>query len=285
MNFNSYWYLGLGIISLLLVVYVCIKNRSIRSLLLFFAMIGIGYLIEIVIYIFLGSYQYYPKFIAHDPYYDSNTGAIASNALALPAAATFIAVFRLRWIWLIFITGFFVGIEWIFLNLGIYTHNWWRLEYTALSLPVYFAAAIMLYPLILKPIKGVIHFLLLQLIIGPVTGTLHILPIMFFSNRYYRPGWFESQAHDTTAFSAVYYMCASTLLIVMVKLHWKYGWLKYVLILAGVTVMTIILKAAGILYSFVWWDPFYYVLLPIVVLIIAEAVNKRLSIGPVSRKH
>lgn len=248
-------------------------------------MIGIGYLIEIVIYIFLGSYQYYPKFIAHDPYYDSNTGAIASNALALPAAATFIAVFRLRWIWLIFFTSLFVGIEWLFLNLGIYTHNWWRLAYTALGLPVYFAVAIKLYPLILRPLKGVIHFLILLLIIGPVTGTLHILPIMFFSNRYYRPGWFENQAHDTTAFSAVYYMCASTLLIVMVKLHWKYEWLKYVLILTVVMIMTIVLKAAGILYSLVWWDPIYYVLLPIVVLIIAEAVNKRLSIGPVSRKH
>lgn len=285
MNSNSYWYLGLGIISLLLLVYVCIKKRSIRCLLLFFTMIGIGYLIEIVIYIFLGSYQYYPKFIANDPYYDSNTGAIASNALALPAVATFIAVFRLRWIWLLFFTSLFVGIEWLFLNLGIYTHNWWRLGYTALGLPVYFAVAKMLYPLILKPLKGFIHFLILQLIIGPITGTLHIVPIMIFSNRYYRPGWFESQAHDTTAFSAVYYMCASFFLVVLVKLHWKYKWLKFALIIAVATIMTIVLKAAGILYSLVWWDPFYYVLLPIVVLMIAEAVCKSLSKGPLSRKQ
>lgn len=285
MDFNSYWYLGLAILSLLLLVYICLKKRSVRSLLLFFTMVGIGYVIEAVIYILMGSYQYYPKFIAHEPYYDSNMGAIVSNALALPSVATFIAAFRLRWMWLVFLTCLIVGIEWLFLNLNIYTHNWWRLGYTALGLPVFFALARKMYPLVLQPLKGFFHFLILLLITGAITGTLNILPIMFFSNRYYLPGWFAGQAHDTTAFSTVYYMCASLLLVVMVKLHWNYKWMKYALIAAVVTIVTIILQAEGILYSLVWWDPIYYVLLPLVVLMIAEAVSRRLSCGPESRKH
>lgn len=285
MDFNSYWYLGLAILSVLLLIYICIKKRSVRSLLLFFVMVGIGYIIEAVIYILLGSYQYYPKLIVHEPYYDSNLGAIASNTLALPSVATFIAAFRLRWMWLIFFTCLFVGIEWLFLKLNIYSHNWWRLGYTALGLPFFFAVAKKMYSLVLQPLKGVKHFLILLLIVGAITGTLNILPIMFFSNRYYRPGWFASPAHDTTAFSTVYYMCASILLVMMVKLHWKYKWMKYTLIAVVVTIVTIILKAAGILYIHVWWDPIYYVLLPIIVLMIAEAVSRRLSFGPESRKQ
>ena len=66
MEFNSYWYLGLGILSILLLIYVCIKTRSIMALWLFITMIGLGYLIEAVIYNFAHSYQYYPKLIKHD---------------------------------------------------------------------------------------------------------------------------------------------------------------------------------------------------------------------------
>ena len=93
MHENSYWYIGLGILSIFLLVYVYFKTKSTRFLLLFLAMIGLGFLIETVIYNFLFSYQYFPKLIMHDEIYDSNLGAISSNALALPAVATFIAVF------------------------------------------------------------------------------------------------------------------------------------------------------------------------------------------------
>ncbi|WP_169090801.1 hypothetical protein [Paenibacillus sp. PL91] len=285
MHFNSYWYLGLGILSLLLLGYVCLKKRNKRSLMLFFFMIGLGYFIEAIIYIFLGSYQYFPKFLADEPYYDSNMGAIASNALALPSAAAFIAVFRLRWIWLFVFTGLFVGIELLFLYLHIYSHNWWRLSYTALGLPVFFATAKMLHLKLLQPLKGAIHFMILMFIIGPITGTLHILPIMLLNNRYYRPGWFVNLAHDTTAFSAVYYMCLSLLLVITVNLHWKYKWLKYVFVSAFAALVTITLNAVGLLYSLVWWDPIYYIVMPMVILKIAMEVSKRLSIGPVLRKE
>lgn len=134
MEQNSYWYLGLGILSILLLIYVYKKSGSTRSLLLFLAMIGLGYMIEAVIYNFGHSYHYYPKFIKHDAFYDSNMGAIASNALALPAVATFMGTLRKNWGWILFFVILFAGIEWAFLKLNIYFHNWWRMGYTSTGL-------------------------------------------------------------------------------------------------------------------------------------------------------
>lgn len=61
MNINSLCYLGLGFLNIIFLIYVCFKKGIRRSLLLFLAMVGVGYIIEAVIYNFLGSYQYYPK--------------------------------------------------------------------------------------------------------------------------------------------------------------------------------------------------------------------------------
>lgn len=64
MEYNSYWYLGLGILSILLLIYVYKNSRSPRSLLLFIAMIGLGYMIETVIYNFRHSYLFFISLFA-----------------------------------------------------------------------------------------------------------------------------------------------------------------------------------------------------------------------------
>jgi hypothetical protein len=83
-SINSICYLGLVFLSVIRLGYLCYKKGIKRSLLLFLAMVGLGYMIEAIIYNFLGSYQYHPKILMHDRIYNSNMGAIASNAFALP---------------------------------------------------------------------------------------------------------------------------------------------------------------------------------------------------------
>lgn len=245
------------------------------------ALIGVGYFIEGIIYNFLHCYQYYPHFLDHDPIYDSNLGAVASNALALPVAATFIAAFRKNWVWMLSFTGLFIGVEWLFVKLSLYSHNWWRLEYTAMGLLfVYFPIAKVLNRLILQPLKGLWHFLLLFLIIGPILGTLHILPIMLFSNRYYDLGWFENLSQDTNALATIYYIMLSLLITIAAKFHWKYKWMKYAFVFICLRAVTMYLNMSGILHSLVWWDPYYYMIYPILVLMITVVISKRLSVGP-----
>ncbi|MGC5326009.1 hypothetical protein [Brevibacillus sp. SYSU BS000544] len=278
MDFNTYWYLGLGSISLLFLIYLFFKTKNVKTLLLFLAIVGLGYSIEAVIYNFLHSYHYDPNIIKHDRYYDSNAGAFTSNLLSLPVASSYIAIYQLKWIGIACITILFVGIEWLFLELNIYFHNWWKIGYTALGLPVYFAIGKVFYRQLIHPFKKYLNKIILFFITGAISGTLHFLPIMLFSNRYYDIGWFASKSEDTTAFAAMYFLTASLLFVVLVQFHWKHPWSKYVISVCIISIGYLFLIGNGILHSLVWWDLPYYLLLPILVLRITETVNKQLTL-------
>ncbi|WP_144555357.1 hypothetical protein [Bacillus sp. X1(2014)] len=279
MNLNSLCYLGLGFLSIVLLIYVCYKKGVRRSLLLFLAMVGLGYMIEAVIYNLLGSYQYYPKILKHDRIYDSNMGAIASNALALPVSATFIALFRKSWLWIVSFIGLFAGIEWLFLELHIYSHHWWKIGYTSLGLPFYFLSAKFLLKKMDFPIKGKLHSFILFLIVGTFTGSFHILPIMLFTNRYYHLGWWTNQSKDTTAFGAIFYLCASLFYVGITKFPLFPRWLKYVVTPLCMFAVNIFLSRIEILHSLVWWDPWYYIILSIIALWFTESMSKCIAKG------
>jgi len=280
MSANSYWYLGLAVSSAALLVYIFFKTRNPRIMLLFWAMVGLGYIIETVIYVFLGSYQYYPKLLTNKSYFDSNLGSVASNALSLPVIAASLSAFSLNWLWILLFTGFFTGIEWLFLELNIYEHNWWRLWFTALGLPVYFAFAKWIYRRMYRPLRGMARALLLYLITGAISGTLVIGPIILFSNRMYTPGWFPDPGHDTTAFSAVYYLGISLFLVIVVTRYWKHPFNQYLFALICLLSVDLVLKAAGIQQSLAWWDEGYFVVSQLAVLTTAQAAYDYLSKDP-----
>lgn len=285
MNFNSWWYIGMGVLSLLFLAFVLYRTKSITSLLIFLIMVGVGYIIEFFIYVLFGSYQYFPKIILHNEYYDSNLGAIASNMLALPVAATFIAAFQLSWVWILGITVFFAGVEWMFLKLDLYKHFWWHIAYTAIGLPFYFKMAKVCYVRMKQPLKPAIHYLLLFSITGGILGTLQTIPIIFFNIRSYQPGWFENPSRDTTAFAALFYIGITLLMIMIIRIKWRRSWLMYVITVTFIFLITISLNTIGIMESYVWWDYLYYMSIHFIGLLIANAVKKRLHmVRPQSEK-
>lgn len=275
--YNSYWFLALVFISIIIFFYILLKKGNTSTLFLLLAMIGAGFLIEAVIFAFLGSYTYYPNFVPDHPVYDSNLGAFVSNAFALPVIATLIGTFRLKWIWMLLYAGIFVSIEWLFLKLNIYSHNWWRLEYTGLGLPFYFLTAKIIYKWILGYSKGFKLNAVLYLMLISITCSTHIIPILFFSNRIYRPGWFDNQERDTIAFAVLFFLCSSLYYCIIAKLNWKKEWPKYAL--TGLLTYTVnqLLIVAGILQSHVWWDQFYYVGMSLLLVLLTVIINKRLS--------
>lgn len=283
-NLNSLCYLGLGFISIILLIYVCIKTGAKHALLTFMAMVGLGYMIEGVIYNFLSSYQYYPNFIKHDPIYDSAFGAIASNALTLPVSAVFLAAFRKSWLWIFMMIGLFAVIEWLFLELHIYKHNWWKIGYTSFGLFFYFLFVKFLYRKLSFPLKGFLHTFCLYLIISPFAGTLHIVPITLFNNRYYEFGLFANQSKDTIAFATLCYLCASLVYVFMGKLRILPRWVKYLATGLSMYSANLILKGAGILHSLVWWDSWYYIVLSLLSLLFTEYISKCLYKGTVQAK-
>jgi len=277
MNDHSVWYLGLAALSLLTLGYACWSVRKVREpLLLFGVVISYGYCIETVIYNFLSSYRYDPDLIHWNAYYDSNTGAIASNALSLPVAAVAIAVLGLGWRGIIGFTLLFGCIEWLFLKLGIYEHYWWRIGYTMLGLPFYFGAAVWLYPRLARPIRGGLHKLVLYMLTSAIAGSLHIAPIMLFGARSYHPGWFKELGHDTTVFANVLYLSISLFYVMITFIRWRHVWVKYVCAAAVAQTITILLRATGLLKSQLWWDGLYYVVLALLMTWITGALHKQL---------
>ncbi|WP_419393222.1 hypothetical protein [Cytobacillus praedii] len=275
--YNSYWFLALIISSFITFCFILLKKRNTESLFLLLTMIGFGFIIETVIFNFLGSYDYNPNFIKHNSFYDNNLGAFASNAFALPVIATLIATFHLSWIWLFLFSGLFVGIEWLFLKLNIYSHNWWRLAYTGFGLPFYFATAYIFRNWIVHPVNEIKHFLQLYLIIGSISCSLQILPIIFLSNRVYTPGWFEDQGRDSIALAAIFYLCATLYYCLIIKVNWKMKWVKYAL--TGILMYTVdqVLISLDLLHSLVWWDQMYYVCLSLLLILLTGIIDRRLS--------
>ncbi|MGE6256651.1 hypothetical protein ACQKCU_01890 [Heyndrickxia sporothermodurans] len=280
MNFNTYWYFGLLILSLLLLGFTYMKKRSKQIFYLYLTMIGYGYIIETTIFNFLGSYNYYPHIVKYPSFYDNNLGAFFSNAFALPASATFIATFHLKWGWMFFFSGIFVGIEWLFMKLNIYSHNWWKLLYTGLGIPFYFAMGKLFFKRIQFPVKGFIQYLIHFLSVSGIYGSAHILPIIFFKNRVYQPGWFVDQGRDSIAFAAIFYLYASLLFCLVVNIHWKTKWTKYILTAFIMLIATLILKQIGLLYSLVWWDTVYSIGLSLLMIKIAQAL-KNIILHPI----
>lgn len=282
MTSNTFWYVGLSVVFLILLVFVFFKHRNMHTLFQFLVLVEIAYLIEAVIYIFMGSYLYHPNIIKYNSYYDSHMGAITSNLIAVPVMATIISIFQLNWVWIIGATIFLSGIELLFVKLQIYTLHWWRIQYTIIGLLLYLPFSKIIYRRIRNSLDGFLHSVFLFLCIAPISGTLHFLPIMFFSNRVYRPGWYENPSYDTSAFSVVYYICICIIIVVLVKLPWINKWLKIVLTVMVTLIVTYTLKKVGILFSTVWWDSSYYILFPLILLFIAEAFSTRLYN---SRRH
>ncbi|HZG86918.1 hypothetical protein [Paenibacillus sp.] len=238
-----------------------------------------AYLIEAVIYTYNNSYFYRPELLKTDPLYDSHLGALTSNLLAIPAIANFLSAFRLGWPGYGLAIVFLAAVEWLFVKLHIYTLHWWRVGYTSMGLAVFFPTAAMLYRRIQRPVRGTMKALFVYLSIGPLSGWFHFLPIMLFECRQYRPGWFEDMARDTSAFAVLHYIAVAVVVTVLAVSRWKHRWMKYALLELFVIVAEFVLRTTGMLRSETWWDPWFYLLFPLGILLAAEGVSGALSEG------
>jgi hypothetical protein len=261
-------------------IYICKKKGTLSSVLFLLSLVELAYLIETVIYIYGGSYEYHPNIVKNGGFYDSNAGAVVSNLFTIPVIAAFIASFQLKWPWIALFTGLLALIEWLFIELGIYTLNWWKIGYTSFGLFfVFFPTAKLIYRKIMQPSKGFWHSLFLFLCTAPILANFQIFPIILLFNRYYSLGLFKDTARETTAFLSVYYVGITIILIAFIKYIKQPKYLKYIVLTALLIIINVSLDKAEILHSTTWWDKAYYILMPLLVLRIAEGISKRLTVG------
>lgn len=135
---NSIWYIILAEATVGLLSFVLLKSKQKnRDLGFFFAIVGLVFIIETVVYIFFNAYEYYPKIIPHSPKNDGVVGNLISQ-FSISTAALFICVFNISFKKVVCIGAIFYLIERLFLYLGIYQHYWYKAWITFIGLVILF---------------------------------------------------------------------------------------------------------------------------------------------------
>lgn len=215
-------YLILTIISLILLSAVIIHKKQFGFIVLFLSFSGMVYVAEFFVMIIGNSYVYIPEVLSVQ-YYDNALGAIVSNLFVIPVLGLVVAVYQLRLRWFILFALTLVGIEWLFEWLNIYHTNWWRHEYTFISV-LFFCSLTKFWIRALQLGTKWSRFLSLWMIGWSVAGTvMYIMSVAAI--RHYEIGVFENMYRDDIFFSVIMGLIKGLIFIVAIlyfrKLYWR----------------------------------------------------------------
>lgn len=156
---NTIWYLLLGILTVLVLLFVLIKVKNRKFVFaLYMTLAGMALIFETIVKIVFKSYMYYPKIIMNSQYDDSLAGNLFSQ-FSVGSTALIVAVFQLHYFWYTLLAGVYCLIEKIFLAMGIFSHNWYRTWMTFVSLIIFFGVAKKHYREIQEKTKSWIYYL------------------------------------------------------------------------------------------------------------------------------
>ncbi|WJH36106.1 hypothetical protein N6H14_09605 [Paenibacillus sp. CC-CFT747] len=136
-----------------------------------------------------------------DPWFDGVLGGIASDGFIVPAAGVFLTVYRIGWPGMAAAALAFMGIEILFLSLGVYADNWWNVLYTGLSLPVFFLIARWIWRLIrCRMDRALPRFLILYFVNLTLQFSLVFLYSALLGALHYRLPWFADVSRGHVVF-------------------------------------------------------------------------------------
>lgn len=212
-----------------------------------------------------------------DHFYDSALGAVVSNGFIAPSACVFIATFGVGFWWILLIVAGFMGIEEIFIYLGIYEHYWWKTIYTGISFTILFSTGKWLWHKINNSNHSYFfRLIVLYLINVSLQGSVIFFYIVLFHHIEYRPGWFEDPSRDNIAFATLFVHIDSTLfaLVVSLRAHWLW---KAVLV-AGLGCCFLWLIRLGIFFTSGIWPVIVLILFQIGLLQLLNGLNRIVTV-------
>lgn len=172
---NTIWYVLLGVLTLIELIFVMVRAENRRLTIAFYlTLLGIVLHFETTIFIFFDAYAYYPMIIKNPPMPidDMLMGNLFSQT-SVSATALLITVLNLKYYWFILFAVMYGIIEELFLSLGIYSHNWYQTWMTVVGLPIYFWIAKKMYEKIVKGIKPLFYYAYIYLgLFFPTSATL-----------------------------------------------------------------------------------------------------------------
>ncbi|UFT98070.1 hypothetical protein KO561_12745 [Radiobacillus kanasensis] len=206
---------------------------------------GLIYLFEYVLLVLFESYEYFPG-VFRDDYFNNILGANISNGFIVPSVTVFISVYNLGFWWIILIIIGFVGIEELFMYLGVYHHNWWKTVYTSGGLLLIFFLGKYIWRLIRYHSNQFTLRVAVLYFVNVVTqGTFMFYLVAIFHLFLFQVSWFDDPSRGHIAFVTLYFFIDSVFysLMVVSKIKWFYQ----ALFIIGLTCVNVLLQQIGIL--------------------------------------
>ncbi|HEX9059791.1 MAG TPA: hypothetical protein VF941_06405 [Clostridia bacterium] len=133
---NVFWYICLAVIGLGTAAYTIYAKRNIykiSTLLVFYLFSASSTWIgEFTVLGIFNSYAYKTG-VFKDIWAQNLLGHLILNTTLYPASAVVMVAYSLKYGWISFVAVFFVIVEYIFMKMGIYGHNWWKYYMTAVT--------------------------------------------------------------------------------------------------------------------------------------------------------
>lgn len=272
---NIIWFIVISLLAFLLVVLSLWKGRVPRSrlILVFLLINGISFIFEYVIKILFHSYDYYPNVLSNH-WLDSLFGALISQAIIIPSVAMFIVAFQLNVSGIMGFCLLLMGIEELFLWLGIYEHNWWKTVYTGFFVFIGFFIG-KWWETKLIDRNAWVDWVNIFMILTLLSSTIMYLIDVFFHYRLFKAGWFQDPVRDSVALEALFIYLQSIFVSFMIQYQIRWYWFAC-LYLFNIATLTILERIDRIeFYHF--WRPFMYAVFPAAVAVFSYWFYNRIE--------
>lgn len=218
---NAYWYWSLVAASLIILFSTFWKKKDWRLLILFLSAHSIIIPFEFVVLLLLRGYRYLPG-VAENLWNDNLIGAIVSNFFTVPTLAVMVAAFKLNVVWMMTIAFTLMGIERLFVSLGIFEYYWWKTIFTGIGALVFFVVINRLWRSIqANNIHRGIYLLILYLCYFAIHLRIIHLIRMTFHGFEFQLGWFADPMRDHIVATVTYHFVLTAIVIaIYLGTHW-----------------------------------------------------------------
>lgn len=218
---NTIWYLILLAVSAASVVVSLRKAGNKRFAFAFFlSAVGLVYIMEHIIVVYLNAYQYRPG-ISGDQAIEDTFGNICSQT-SIAATALLMIEFDLSFVWNIVFAAAYFLIEILFTRLGIYEHYWYRSWFTPAALVPLFWFYKKWYRLASGSRSRLLHHADVFLSVGTASYHLMSVPFLLLGIQWMRAGLLPDASDDHRAVTLIY---GILIVVIIMLLHqWKAHW-------------------------------------------------------------
>jgi len=228
---NTIWYVMLGILTIVEVIFIMIKVKRRKFVFAYYlSLVGSVLFFETMILIVFSAYNYYPMIISTSPYDDILAGNLFSQ-FSVAATALLVAVFNLEYYWIFILSGIYVLIETLFLNLGIYSHNWYRTWMTVVGLILFFWLAKKDY---LKSLEGIIkplkYYFYIFMGLFPLTVITILWGFILSGYQNYTRNFIPDPIRSPYVGALLYYMVVAITMMLIYFLKPKWRWKSLIIL-------------------------------------------------------